>query len=234
MEKDHFRLFLRQIILDDVGVEGQNKIIQSKILIVGAGGIGCPVLTYLQRAGVGTIGVVDFDDVDITNIHRQFWYDPNDEGRKKTEVLREKIKPYDFQKVNFYSLKADENNLPDLVQQYDLVIDGTDNFKTRYAVNDVCVRLNKPLLSASILGYQIQMFLFDLPSEKNLRHIFPEPPLPGEVPACSENGVFGPVPGMAGMMLSLEALKFILKNGYMKDQFLVFDTSSWILDSIKI
>ncbi len=232
MDKKQFSLFLRQMILDEVGMEGQKKIRRSKVLVVGAGGIGCPLVTYLLRAGVGTLGVVDFDKVDITNIHRQFLYSEENAGEFKLDVLEKELPSYDFQKINFHKLKLDEHNAAEVFQNYDLVLDGTDNFKTRYTVNDTCASLNKPLISASILGFQIQLFLFAKPSEKNLRHISPEPPLPGEVPSCSENGVLGPVPGMAGMMVALEALKFILNMDSLEDTFLIFDLKNWNLDKL--
>jgi adenylyltransferase/sulfurtransferase len=232
MDNKQFSLFLRQMILDEVGMEGQKKIRNSKVLVVGAGGIGCPLITYLLRAGVGTLGIVDFDKVDITNIHRQFLYSDENAGQYKLDVLEKELSLYDFQKINFHKLKLDENNAAEIFRNYDLVIDGTDNFKTRYAVNDACVLLNKPLISASILGFQIQLFLFGQPSVKNLRYIYPEPPLPGEVPSCSENGVLGPVAGMAGMMVALEALKLILNIQSFKDAFLILDLKNWNLDKL--
>lgn len=232
MDKKQFSLFLRQMILDEVGMEGQKKIMDSKVLIAGAGGIGCPAIIYLLRAGVGTLGIVDFDKVDITNIHRQMLYSEGNTGEFKLDVLEKELPVFDFQKINFHKLKLDEHNAEEIFQNYDLIIDGTDNFKTRYAVNDACVSLNKPLVTASILGFQIQLFLFDKPVVKNLRHVFPEPPLTGEVPSCSENGVLGPVAGMAGMMVAMESLKLILNIHSLEDSFLILDLKNWNLDKL--
>lgn len=233
MDKELFQLFLRQLVLEEVGWEGQEKICKAKVLVVGAGGIGCPAVTYLLRSGVGRLGIADFDKVDVTNIHRQFLYDVEDKGRLKTEVLVSKIKKYSFQEISAYSLKVNGDNLNKIVQGYDVILDGTDNFSTRYAVNDVCAEHNKPLVTASILGFGVQLFVFGQPKEKNLRSIFPVPPDPRDVPSCSENGVLGPVAGMAGTMAAMEVLKWIIGKKYLKDEFVVADFLNWDIQKIK-
>lgn len=211
-------------MLAEVGVEGQTRIRQAKIAVVGAGGLGCPVLQYLAAAGIGTLGIIDFDVVDFTNLHRQVLYGVNDVGQKKAVVAAQKLSAlHPTTHYLVHDTMMGENNAAALLQHYDLVIDGCDNFATRYTVNDVCVQLNKPLVYGSILGFEGQVAVFNLNGSKNLRHIFPEPPNPEDVPDCSENGVLATVPGIVGTYMANEALKIILGQPVLNNQYLLLD-----------
>lgn len=200
-------------MLDDIGINGQIKLKQAKVAVVGAGGLGCPVLQYLGAMGVGTIGVIDFDVVDESNLHRQILYTSEDVGKKKVDVAIERVsKQNPFVTLIKHDVMLDENNAREIFKDYDFVIDGCDNFMTRYAVNDVCVELNKPLVYGSILGYEGQLAVFNYKGSKNLRDIFPDQPNPEDVPSCSENGVLGIVPGIIGNMMAQEAVNVIMET----------------------
>ena len=203
--------YSRQLMLDEVGATGQLKIKQAKVLVVGAGGLGCPALLYLAAAGVGTIGIVDFDKVEIHNLHRQVLFTADDIGKSKAITAAQKINsinPHVTCVVFNEQLQA--LNAANIIAQFDIVVDGSDNFLTRYLVNDVCVQMNKPLVYGSILKFEGQLAVFNYKGSKNLRDIFPEPPNPGDVPGCSEIGVMGFVAGIVGTMLCNHALKIIL------------------------
>lgn len=203
--------YSRQLIMDTVGFEGQLKIKESKVLVIGAGGLGCPVLQYLAGMGTGTIGIVDFDTVEIHNLHRQVLYTTADIGKKKVKTAAEKVSALN---PNCNSIVFDvwlsKKNATSIIDQFDVVIDGSDNFLTRYIVNDVCVQLGKPLVYGSILNFEGQLAVFNYKGSKNLRDLYPEPPNSEDVPSCSENGVLGIVPGMVGTMMCDLALKIIL------------------------
>lgn len=218
------RKYIKQIMLREIGIGGQEKIRQAKVAVVGCGGLGCPVLLYLAAAGVGTIGMIDFDTVSITNLHRQVLYGNQDVGKKKVLVVGEKIRVM-HPEVNLieHDEMISEKNAETILEKYDLVIDGSDNFETRYIVNDTCVRIGKPLVYGSILGFQGQLALFNYQGSKNLRDLFPEPPLAEDVPDCSENGVLATVPGILGTMMAGECLKVILELSDLKNQFILMD-----------
>lgn len=201
----------RQLMLCEIGTEGQIKIKQAKVLVIGAGGLGCPALQYLSAAGVGTIGIVDFDNVEIHNLHRQLLYTATDIGKPKAPVAAQKIKKSNpnVSCVVFNEL-LQKSNAENIISQFDIVLDGSDNFSTRYLVNDVCVKLNKPLVYGSILKFEGQLAVFNYKGGKNLRNIYPEPPNPEDVPGCSESGVMGFVPGIIGVYMAGAAIKLIV------------------------
>lgn len=234
LSKEEFKRYQKQIMLDDIGINGQLKIKNSKVVVVGAGGLGCPILQYLVAAGVGTIGIVDFDVIEVSNLHRQILYTPDDAGKLKAEVALQKLSAQNPHiKVIAYPELLNEENAESLLAGYDLVVDGCDNFATRYTVNDMCVKLNKPLVYGSILGYEGQLAVFNLKGSWNLRDIFPEPPAPEEVPNCSENGVLATLPAIIGSMMAQEALQVILERSNLPGTFLIYDSLSHSFQALK-
>lgn len=218
------RKYIRQIMIPEVGAAGQEKIRHAKVAVIGCGGLGCPVILYLASAGVGTIGLVDFDTISITNLHRQVLYGMNDVGKKKTAVASEKIKAlHPETNVVIHDAMLDENNAESILSSYDIVIDGCDNFATRYVVNDACVKIGIPLVYGSILGFEGQVAVFNLNKSKNLRNLFPEPPNPEDVPDCSENGVLATIPAIVGTILANECLKILLGKSNLDNKFLLFN-----------
>lgn len=227
LSKEEFKRYQKQIMLNDIGINGQIKLKQSKVAVIGAGGLGCPVLQYLTAVGVGTIGVIDFDTVEESNLHRQVLYTGNDIGQPKVEVAIQKLsKQNPFVKHISHKILLNEENAESILSQYDIVVDGCDNFATRYVVNDVCVKLNKPLVYGSILGYEGQLAVFNYKGSKNLRDIFPEEPNAEDVPNCSENGVLGTVPGIIGSMMAQEMINVILEKPSLINTLFVYNTDS--------
>ncbi len=216
--------YSRQIILEEMGVEGQARLLESKVLIIGAGGLGSPTALYLAAAGVGTIGIVDGDQVDLTNLHRQILHATSALGRPKTESAREtlgELNP-DVTVVPYQTVLTSANAL-DVLAPYDVVINGSDNFPTRYLVNDACVLLGKPLVDASILKWEGQATTF-LPGRGCYRCLFPTPPPPGAVPSCAEGGILGALCGSMGSRQALETLKVLLGVGEtLANRLLIFD-----------
>ena len=213
--------YSRQVILPDVGEEGQAKLLDARVLIVGAGGLGSPVALYLAAAGVGTIGLIDHDRVDLSNLHRQVLYTTEDIGRPKVEVAAERLRAMNPDvNVITYDEPLFSDNALDILREYDVVINGTDNFPTRYLVNDACVLLRKPLVDASIFMFEGQVTVYR-PAVPELgieggpcyRCLYPDPPPPGEVPSCAEAGVLGVLPGVIGTLQAVEAIKLILGVG---------------------
>lgn len=203
--------YSKQTILDEVGLMGQVKLKNARILVIGAGGLGCPAIQYLSACGVGTIGIVDFDVIEWSNLHRQVLYTPENVGQKKAEVARDRaIAQNPDAEIIIHDTALTDENAEELISGYDLILDGCDNFLTRYTVNDTCVKLQKPLVYGSILGFQGQVAVFNHKGSKNLRDIFPEPPNAEDVPNCSDNGVLGVVPGVIGTLMVNEVLKVIL------------------------
>jgi adenylyltransferase/sulfurtransferase len=219
--------YSRQIILEELGVAGQRKLLESAVLVVGAGGLGSPVSLYLAAAGVGTLGIVDGDRVDLTNLQRQVLHYTHDVGRPKTQSARrtlEDINP-DVRVVTYQTVLAGDNAL-DIVRDYDVVVNGSDNFPTRYLVNDAAVFLGKPLIDASILKWEGQATTF-LPGRGCYRCLFPTPPPPGAVPSCAEGGIIGAVAGFMGTLQALEAVKVLLGRGdTLANRLLIFDALS--------
>ncbi|WP_118974676.1 HesA/MoeB/ThiF family protein [Taibaiella koreensis] len=219
--------YSRQIILEDIGPEGQRQIKQGRVLVIGAGGLGCPVLQYLNAVGIGTLGIAEFDVVEATNLHRQILYRPSDIGRKKATAAIEVLHAHNpYTQLVHHDIKVDETNAAALVADYDLVVDGCDNFNTRYAVNDACVQQGKPLVYGSILGFEGQVTVFNRDGSGQLRDLFPEPPDADEVPSCSENGVLGTVPGIIGTIMAQAAIHILLGQPSFEGRFLLLDTRS--------
>lgn len=225
---DVFKRYSRQIFIEEVGVEGQRKIGNAKVLVVGAGGLGSPVIQYLAAAGVGTLAVVDFDEVEIHNLNRQVIHRESTVGKSKTESAAGFIRDFNSH-ITFVPVcqKIDAENVQDVIRDYDIVVDGSDNFTTRYIVNDACVTLNKPLVYGSIFAFEGQVAVFNFQGSKNLRDLFPETPNPEDVPNCDRNGVLGPLPGIVGTMMSMQILKMITGLPIMTNQLTIVDTLNW-------
>jgi molybdopterin/thiamine biosynthesis adenylyltransferase/rhodanese-related sulfurtransferase len=216
--------YSRQIILEEMGVEGQARLLRSSVLIIGAGGLGSPTALYLAAAGVGTLGIVDGDRVDLTNLHRQILHSTAAIGREKTDSARETLTAVnpDVRVVPYQAVLTSANAL-DVLRPYDVVVNGSDNFPTRYLVNDACVLLGKPLVDASILKWEGQATTF-LPGRGCYRCLFPTPPPPGAVPSCAEGGILGALCGAMGSRQALETLKILLGVGEtLANRLLIFD-----------
>jgi molybdopterin/thiamine biosynthesis adenylyltransferase/rhodanese-related sulfurtransferase len=206
--------YSRHLILPNVELEGQRRLKAARVLIVGAGGLGSPVALYLAAAGVGTLGLVDFDAVDVTNLQRQLLHGTKDVGRPKLLSAQERIRDVNpHVHVEPYETRLTSANALEILRDYDLVVDGTDNFATRYLTNDACVLLGKPNVYGSIFRFEGQASVFATADGPCYRCLFPEPPPPGLVPSCAEGGVLGVLPGMIGTIQAAEALKLILGVG---------------------
>ena len=217
--------YARQITLPEIGEAGQEKLRRASVLIVGAGGLGSPAALYLAAAGVGTLGLVDFDRVDATNLHRQILYGTSDVGRPKLEAAKERLEDLnpDVSVINHPTRLTSENAL-EILGGYDLVIDGTDNFATRYLVNDACVLLGKPNVYGSVFRFDGQVSVFATKDGPCYRCLYPEPPPPGLVPSCAEGGVLGILPGVIGSLQATEAIKLIAGVGEpLAGRLLLFD-----------
>jgi len=212
-DKEKYR-YSRHLSLDNVGLQGQEKLKAAKVLVIGAGGLGCPVLQYLTAAGVGTIGIIDFDEVDETNLQRQILFTTDDIGMNKaaTAALRLKeLNPY--VEFNVFNEKLTTSNALQLFPAYDIIVDGTDNFSTRYLVNDACVITVKPLVYGAIYKFEGQVTVFNYKGGPSYRCLFPDPPKDGSVPNCSDVGVIGVLPGIIGTQQANEVIKIILGIG---------------------
>ena len=232
--KEEFGRFEKQMVLEEIGIMGQVKLKEAKVAVVGAGGLGCPVLQYLNSMGVGTLGLIDFDTVQESNLHRQILYTSEDVGKSKIECAAKRLKAQNpYTTIIEHNVVLTEENAEEILSQYDIVVDGCDNFLTRYIVNDTCVKIGKPLIYGSILGFEGQLSTFNYKGSKNLRDIFPEPPNPEDVPNCSENGVLGSFPGIIGTMMAQETVKVILDLDVLANKLLVFNTKDWSLTGIK-
>jgi molybdopterin/thiamine biosynthesis adenylyltransferase/rhodanese-related sulfurtransferase len=206
--------YSRHLIMPEVGVDGQKRLKAASILLVGAGGLGSPLGLYLAAAGVGRLGIVDFDVVDFSNLQRQIMHGTPDVGRPKLHSARDRIRAINPEvRVDLYEAPLKRDNALDILRPYDLVIDGTDNFPTRYLVNDACVMLNKPNVYGSIFRFDGQASVFYPGKGPCYRCLFPEPPPPGEVPSCAEGGVLGILPGLIGCIQATEAVKLLLGRG---------------------
>lgn len=228
-----FARYSRQIFIEEIGLEGQRKIRNAKVLVIGAGGLGSPVIQYLAAAGVGKLGVSDFDEVELHNLNRQTIHNENSVGVSKVKSAEEFVKNLNKQ-VKFISIeeKIDESNVEDIISQFDMVVDGSDNFKTRYLVNDVCVKLKKPLVYGSILGFSGQVAIFNCNGSKNLRDIFPEPPFDENLPDCDSLGVLGALPGIVGSMMANLTLKIITDLPLQLNQLTLIDTLEWRFQTV--
>src|SRR5689334_3321786 len=206
--------YTRHLIMPEVAMDGQKRLKASKVLCIGAGGLGSPLALYLAAAGVGTIGLMDFDAVDVSNLQRQILHTTADVGRPKLQSAREKLQALnpDLTLV-CYEQKVDSSNALDLFKQYDVIVDGTDNFPTRYLVNDACVLLGKPNVYGSIFRFDGQASVFFPPHGPCYRCLYPEPPPPDLVPSCAEGGVLGILPGLIGVVQATETVKLLLGAG---------------------
>ena len=223
-----FLRYNRQTILPEIGDEGQEKLKKAKVLVIGAGGLGCPILQYIATAGVGFIGIMDFDTIEIHNLHRQILYTENEIGKEKAIVAKEvvsKLNP--LIEVVAITEKLTIENASTIIAQYDVIVDGSDNFVTRYLVNDTCVTFQKPLVYGSILRFEGQVTVFNHNGSKNLRDLFPEIPDPKDVPNCNVNGVLGTLPGIIGTMMAHETLKLIMELPTLNNELLLFNTLNW-------
>ncbi|UMQ40972.1 HesA/MoeB/ThiF family protein [Chryseobacterium sp. Y16C] len=231
--EDVFARYSRQIFIEEIGLEGQRKIRNAKVLVIGAGGLGSPVIQYLAAAGVGKLGVSDFDEVELHNLNRQTIHNENSVGISKVKSAEEFVKNLNKQ-VKFISIeeKIDESNVEDIISQFDVVVDGSDNFKTRYLVNDICVKLEKSLVYGSILGFSGQVAIFNYNGSKNLRDIFPEPPFDENLPDCDSLGVLGALPGIVGSMMANLTLKIITDLPLQLNQLTLIDTLEWRFQTV--
>jgi len=206
--------YSRHLILPEVGVEGQERLLRSSVLLIGAGGLGSPLSLYLAAAGVGRIGIVDFDAVEFSNLQRQIIHSTGDVGRSKVDSAKERIVAINPDvKVDTYECQLTSDNIMEIIRDYDVVVDGTDNFPTRYLTNDACVLAGKPNIYGSIFRFEGQCTVFYPGKGPCYRCLYPSPPPPGEVPSCAEGGVLGVLPGVIGTLQATEAIKLLLGKG---------------------
>ena len=225
LSREELIRYHRHIIMPEVGLAGQMKLKASRVLIVGAGGLGSPAALYLAAAGIGKLGIVDFDVVDVTNLQRQILYSTNDVGRPKLEAARESIKGINPNvEIHTYDARLTSDNALIILRDYDVIVDGTDNFPTRYLVNDACVLLGKPNVYGSIFRFEGQITVFDAKQGPCYRCLYASPPPPGLVPSCAESGVLGVLPGIIGSLQALETIKILIgKDRPLIGRLLLFD-----------
>ncbi len=236
LTNDEIGRYSRHLILPEVGMEGQIKLKDAKVLLVGTGGLGAPMALYLAAAGVGTIGLVDFDVVDVSNLQRQVIHGSKDVGKKKIDSAAESMLDINPNlKIVKHEVALTSENALEIVKQYDLVADGTDNFPTRYLVNDACVLLNKPNVYGSIFRFEGQASVFATDDGPCYRCLYPEPPPPGLVPSCAEGGVLGILPGVVGLIQATEVVKIILGKGEtLKGRLLLYDALNMKFRELKL
>ncbi len=236
LSKEEISRYGRHLIIPEVGIRGQKKLKASSVLVVGAGGLGSPLCLYLAAAGVGRIGLVDFDQVDHSNLQRQVIYSSRDIGRPKLEAAKDRILEINPNtKVDNYEIRLTSENALQIIKGYDVIVDGTDNFPTRYLVNDACVLLGKPNVYGSIFRFEGQVSVFDSKNGPCYRCLYPEPPPPGLVPSCAEGGVLGILPGVIGTLQATETTKLILGKGTpLIGRLLLFDALSMRFTELKL
>src|SRR5438309_7745952 len=214
LTNDEILRYSRHLIMPEVGMEGQQKLKAARVLCIGAGGLGSPLALYLAAAGVGTLGIVDFDVVDYTNLQRQIIHSTADVGRKKLDSAAEKLKAINpFLNIRKFETRLSSDNALELFRDFEIIADGTDNFPTRYLVNDACVLTGKPNVYGSTFRFEGQASVFAMKEGPCYRCLYPEPPPPGLVPSCAEGGVLGVLPGLVGVIQATEAIKLILGTG---------------------
>lgn len=218
----------RHTILPEIGMEGQLQLKNSSVLVIGAGGLGCPMLQYLAAAGIGKIGIVDFDTVDLSNLHRQILFGTADVGRKKAEVAKEKLLANNPHiQVVCHTERIEASNALEIIEAYQIVADGSDNFETRYLINDACVLLKKPLVFGAIFKFEGQLSVFNYQNGPSYRCLFPDQPKANSVPSCSQIGVMGVLPGIIGSLMANEVLKVALnRSDTLSGEFLTLDILS--------
>lgn len=226
LTEEQIERYSRQIILPEVGGAGQKKLLNAKVLVIGCGGLGSPCVYYLAGAGIGKIGLVDSDKVELNNLQRQIVHFMKDIGKQKTESAKEKLESINPDvEITTYPIRLTSGNIMDVIKEYDIIVDGSDNFPTRYLVNDACVMSNKPFSHAGILRFDGQATTIIPGQGPCYRCLFPEPPPPGMVPSCQEAGILGVVAGILGMVQATEVLKYILGKGELLiGKLLVFNT----------
>ena len=236
LSREELLRYSRHLILPDVALAGQKKLKSARILLIGAGGLGSPAALYLAAAGVGTIGIVDFDVVDVTNLQRQVLHGTSEVGRPKLESARERIADINpHVSVEAHETRLTSENALEILSEYDVIVDGTDNFATRYLTNDACVILGKPNVYGSIFRFEGQASVFALPDGPCYRCLFPEPPPPGMVPSCAEGGVLGVLPGIVGTIQATEALKLVLGIGEsLSGRLLLIDALTMRFHSVRV
>ncbi len=214
LNTEEYQRYSRHLILPEVGLDGQKRLKAASVLCIGTGGLGSPLLLYLAAAGIGNIGIVDFDIVDSSNLQRQVIHGTSWVGRPKIESAKNRIHEINpYCQVDLYETRLSSENALDILKSYDVIVDGTDNFPTRYLVNDACVLLNKPNVYGSIFRFEGQATVFNYEGGPNYRDLYPEPPPPGMVPSCAEGGVLGILPGMIGVIQATETIKIVLGKG---------------------
>jgi len=214
LTKEEYERYSRHLILPEVGLDGQKRLKAASVLCIGTGGLGSPLLLYLAAAGIGRIGIVDFDVVDSSNLQRQVIHGTSWVGKPKIQSAKDRILEINpYCQVDLYETRLSSENALDIVRPYDVVVDGTDNFPTRYLVNDACVMLGKPNVYGSIYRFEGQATVFNYEDGPNYRDLYPEPPPPGLVPSCAEGGVLGILPGIIGVIQATETVKIILGLG---------------------
>jgi molybdopterin/thiamine biosynthesis adenylyltransferase/rhodanese-related sulfurtransferase len=228
--------YSRHLLIPEVGSEGQQKLLESKVLLIGAGGLGSPAALYLAAAGVGTLGIVDDDEVDLTNLQRQVIHNTERIGRPKVESARETIEALNPDvEVRPYKTRLNQDNVLDLIREYDLIVDGADNFPTRYLLNDAAVRERKPVVHASILGFDGQLTVFVPYEGPCYRCLYPQPPPADLAPSCGANGVLGVLPGIMGLLQANEAIKLIIGQGEpMVGRLLLFEALTTHFTELKV
>jgi sulfur-carrier protein adenylyltransferase/sulfurtransferase len=236
LTKEEYQRYNRQMLMPEFGQEGQEKLKNAKVLVVGCGGLGSPILLYLTAAGIGTLGIVENDKVDVSNLQRQILYGTSSVGLDKILETEKRLKDLNpLVQINIYPTSLTAKNALEIIKDYDIVVDGTDNFPTRYLVNDACVMLNKPFVYGAIHRFEGQVAVFNYNGSATYRDLFPTPPPPEQAPNCAEAGVLGVLPGIIGSMQALEAIKVITEIGEpLAGKILVLDTLSMQSRVIKI
>ena len=236
LSKQEVLRYSRHLIMPEVGMDGQLKLKRAKVLMIGSGGLGAPLGLYLAAAGVGRLGIVDFDTVDFTNLQRQVTFGTSDVGRKKLEAARERLSNLNPEiQIDTFETRLTSDNALDILRDYDIVVDGTDNFPTRYLVNDACVLLGKPNVYGSIFRFEGQASIFGYPGGPCYRCLYPEPPPPGLVPSCAEGGVLGVLPGIIGCIQAMETIKLIIGKGdSLVGRLLLFDALGMRFRELKL
>jgi len=236
LSREEVARYSRHLILDEVGMEGQRKLKGSAVLCVGTGGLGSPLLMYLAAAGVGRIGIVDFDVVDASNLQRQILHGTSEVGKPKVQSAARRINDINpHVQLDIYEEALTSENALRILEPYDVVVDGTDNFPTRYLVNDACVILNKPNVYGSIFKFEGQASVFNYQGGPNYRDLYPEPPPPGLVPSCAEGGVLGILPGVIGCIQATETIKILLGQGNtLSGRLLLYDALAMSFRQLKL
>lgn len=229
-----FLRYNRQMMLPEIGDSGQKKLKKARVLVIGAGGLGCPILQYIATAGIGTIGIVDFDTIELHNLHRQILYTEEHVGQSKAITAKSVLETLNpLIDIIAFEEKLTIENAAQIILNFDVVVDGSDNFATRYLVNDTCVMLGKPVVYGSILKFEGQMAIFNHNGSKNLRDLFPKPPNPKDVPNCNLNGVLGTLPGIIGSMMAHETLKLIMDLPTLENELILFNTLDWSFKKLR-